>query len=209
HGIVVRTFAHATAVELARYATVPVINGLTDAHHPCQVLADLVTGAERRGGLDGLRYAWLGDGNNVANSWIEAAGALGLDLRVACPAGYDPSAEVLAAARATGRGRIAVVRDPREAADGADVLITDVWASMGQEAEREARARAFSGFTIDPSMLERASPDCVVLHCLPAHRGEEIADVVIEGPRSAVFDAAENRLHSQKALLELLLGGSD
>jgi ornithine carbamoyltransferase len=206
HGLLVRTFAHATLEEMAAYAGVPVINGLTDTHHPCQVLAELFTVLERRGRLEGLRYAWLGDGNNVANSWVEAAARFGLDLRVACPEGFEPDRTVLAEAAALRRGHVTLVREPREAAAGADVLVTDVWASMGQEAEAEARRRAFAGFTLDAALLAAADPAALVLHCLPAHRGEEIADDVLEGPRSAVFDEAENRLHVQKALLERLLG---
>ncbi len=212
HGIMVRTFGHDRAEEMSRYATVPVINGLTDLMHPCQVLADLLTVVQRRGGsrdpLRALRdasYAWIGDGNNMANSWIEAAGILGLDLAIACPAGHEPDAAVLARARAGERGRVTVVRDPAEAAAGRSVLSTDVYASMGQEAEAEARRVAFAGYTLDVALLRVASPDAIVLHCLPAHRGEEISDEVIEGPQSAVWQQAENRLHAQKALLELML----
>jgi ornithine carbamoyltransferase len=212
HGIMVRTFGHDRAEEMSRYATVPVINGLTDLMHPCQVLADLLTVVQRRaGGKDPLRalrdasYAWIGDGNNMANSWIEAAGILGLDLAIACPAGHEPDPAVLARARAGERGRVTVLRDPAEAAAGRSVLSTDVYASMGQEAEAEARRVAFAGYTLDAGLLRAASPDAMVLHCLPAHRGEEITDEVIEGPQSAVWQQAENRLHAQKALLELML----
>ncbi|HVV16598.1 MAG TPA: ornithine carbamoyltransferase [Polyangia bacterium] len=214
HGIMVRTFGHDRAEEMARYATVPVINGLTDLMHPCQVLADLLTVVQRHGGgkdpIRALRdgsYAWIGDGNNMANSWIEAAGILGLDLVIACPAGHDPDPGVLARARAGERGRVTVVRDPAEAAAGRTVLSTDVYASMGQEAEAESRRVAFTGYTLDAALLRTASPDAIVLHCLPAHRGEEITDEVIEGPQSAVWQQAENRLHAQKALLELILPG--
>jgi ornithine carbamoyltransferase len=212
HGIMVRTFGHDRAEEMSRYATVPVINGLTDLMHPCQVLADLLTVVQRRGaGKDPLRalrdasYAWIGDGNNMANSWIEAAGILGLDLAIACPAGHEPDAGVLAKARAGERGRVTVLRDPAEAAAGRSVLSTDVYASMGQESEAEARRVAFAGYTLDGNLLRVASPDAIVLHCLPAHRGEEISDEVIEGPQSAVWQQAENRLHAQKALLELMI----
>jgi ornithine carbamoyltransferase len=210
HGIMLRTFGHDRAEEMARYASVPVINGLTDLMHPCQVLADLQTVAQRFGGdvarsLRAVKYAWIGDGNNMANSWIEAAGILGLDLALACPAGYEPDAGVLARARASERGKITVVRDPAEAAAGRHVISTDVFASMGQEAEAEARRKAFAGYCIDAALLRRATPDAIVLHCLPAHRGEEITDEVMEGPSSAVWQQAENRLHAQKALLELLL----
>jgi ornithine carbamoyltransferase len=207
HGIVLRTFAQSRLEELARWSPVPVVNGLTDEAHPCQVLADLFTVFERRGeaALTQQRYAWIGDGNNMAHSWITAAAVLGLDLALACPAEYEPSADVLARARASGCGRIELVRSPREAARGRDVLSTDVWASMGQEDQRRARARAFSGYTVDEAMLSEAASGAMVLHCLPAHRGEEISDAVLEGPQSAVFQQAENRLHVQKAILELLI----
>ena len=220
HGIMVRTFGHDRAEEMSRFATVPVINGLTDLMHPCQVLADLQTVVQRFGATGGatagtigdpgrtlrsVSYAWIGDGNNMANSWIEAAGILGLDLALACPAGHDPDPGVLARARAGKRGRITVVRDPAEAAAGRQVISTDVFASMGQEAEAEARRSAFAGYAIDTTLMRSAHPDAIVLHCLPAHRGEEITDEVIEGPASAVWQQAENRLHAQKALLELLI----
>ncbi|HVO18104.1 MAG TPA: ornithine carbamoyltransferase [Anaeromyxobacter sp.] len=205
--LVIRTFAHATAEEMARFADVPVVNALTDSSHPCQLLADLLTVAERFGAdalaKGGLRVAWVGDGNNMANSWLEACVLLGFDLVLACPAGYDPDPALLA--RCGGRARL--VRNPSEAATGAHVLNTDVWASMGQEGEAEERRRRFAGIIVDEALVARARPDAIVLHCLPAHRGEEISDAVIEGPQSAVFDEAENRLHAQKALLELLLAG--
>jgi ornithine carbamoyltransferase len=205
-GLVVRTFQHAKLEEMAAYATVPIVNALTDASHPCQVLADLQTIAERLG-RDALRrtdlqVAWIGDGNNMANSWLEACIQLGFSLRLACPEGYDPDPALLE--KAGKRARL--VRTPAEAAKGAQVLNTDVWASMGQEAEAQERRKRFSGFIVDQALLAEADPRAIVLHCLPAHRGEEIADDVIEGPQSAVFDEAENRLHAQKALLELLLG---
>jgi ornithine carbamoyltransferase len=205
--LVVRTFEHEKLEEIARFASVPVVNALTDASHPCQVLADLLTIDERFGAdalaKPGLQVAWIGDGNNMANSWIEACCLLGFDLRLACPPGYDPDPKLL---ERTG-GRARVVRTPKEAARGAHVLNTDVWASMGQEAEAEKRKQAFAGFIVDEALVAEARPNAIVLHCLPAHRGEEITDAVIEGPRSAVFDEAENRLHAQKALLELLLAG--
>ncbi len=203
--LVVRTFEHEKIEEMARHADVPVINALTDASHPCQVVADLLTISERlghdavaRGDLD---VAWVGDGNNMANSWLEACAVLGFRLRLACPEGYDPDPRLLA--RAGGRARL--TRSPREAVAGASVVNTDVWASMGQEAEVEKRRRAFQGYLVDQALLGAAAPGALVLHCLPAHRGEEIAEEVLEGPQSAVFDQAENRLHAQKALLELLL----
>jgi ornithine carbamoyltransferase len=212
HGIVIRTFGHEIVEELARFAPVPVINGLTDLSHPCQVLADLFTVWERLGPdafePGGARFAWIGDGNNMAHSWIEAAAILGLDLTLACPEGYDPDAEVLANARknADFRTNIEVVRNPADAARDRNVISTDVWASMGEEAEQSAREKAFHGFCVDGDMLEKAARNAMVLHCLPAHRGEEITDAVLEGPASAVFPQAENRLHVQKAVLERLLG---
>jgi ornithine carbamoyltransferase len=212
HAVMVRTFGHDRAEELARYASVPVINGLTDLLHPCQVLADLQTvyahygdGGEVLSALRAQRYAWIGDGNNMANSWIEAAGILGLDLSVACPPGHEPDEKVLLRARQTERGRIVITRDPREAAAGRQVISTDVFASMGQEDEAEARRRTFAGYCVDGALLAAADRNAIVLHCLPAHRGEEITDEVIEGPQSLVWRQAENRLHSQKALLEWAL----
>jgi len=211
HAIMLRTFGHERVEEMARYAKVPVINGLTDLLHPCQVLADLQTVIQRYGADDvgrtlrGVKYAWIGDGNNMANSWIEAAGILGLDLAIACPAGYEPDAGVMARARATERGRITVVREPAAAVAGRQVISTDVFASMGQEAEADARRQAFAGFCIDGALMRGAAPEAMVLHCLPAHRGEEITDDVIEGAASAVWQQAENRLHAQKALLEWAL----
>ena len=203
--LVVRTFEHAKLEELARWASVPIVNALTDASHPCQVLADLQTVGERFGqdaiGRGDLEVAGVGDGNNMANSWIEASIILGFRLRIACPAGYDPDPALLARAGT----KVRVVRTPREAAAGAHVVNTDVWASMGQEAEAAQRAEKFRGFIVDRALLAAADPKAIVLHCLPAHRGEEIAEDVLEGPQSAVFDEAENRLHAQKALLELLL----
>jgi ornithine carbamoyltransferase len=203
--LVVRTFAHAKLEEMAAHASVPVVNALTDASHPCQVLADLLTITERFGAESlrrpGLEIAWVGDGNNMANSWLEACCVLGFPLRLACPPGYDPDPALLA--RAGARARL--VRTPAEAARGAHVVNTDVWASMGQEAEAAERRKHFAGFIVDRELVALADPSVVVLHCLPAHRGEEIAEDVLEGPRSAVFDQAENRLHAQKALLELLL----
>jgi ornithine carbamoyltransferase len=204
-GIMIRTFSHAVVEEMALASSVPVINGLTDDHHPCQVLADLMTARERGLDLRRMRVAFVGDGNNVANSWVEAAHLLGFTLRVACPKGYEPSRRVLREADAVGRGDVRVMRDPVEAAKGADVLYTDVWTSMGQETERRKRLAAFRGYRIDADLLRAAGKGAIVMHCLPAHRGEEITDEVIEGPRSAVFDEAENRLHVQMAVLEKLI----
>lgn len=203
--VMIRTYSHSVAAELAAASSVPVINGLTDDHHPCQVLADLMTAQERGFDLRRMRVAFIGDGNNVANSWVEAAHLLGFSLRLACPKGFEPSASIRREAAKTGRGDVRIVRDPLEAARGADILYTDVWTSMGQEKERTRRLRAFRGFCIDGEMLRAAGRNAIVMHCLPAHRGEEITDSVIEGPRSAVFDEAENRLHVQMAVLDRLI----
>jgi ornithine carbamoyltransferase len=203
-GIMIRTFAHTDVEELARYASIPVINGLTDLLHPCQVLADLLTVKEHLGGWEGKVVAWIGDGNNMANSWINAAGLLGFELRLACPAGYEPDAGVRQ--RNDGKAAIRLLRDPAEAAEGAHVVTTDVWASMGQEEEAEARRKAFTGYMVDEALMTRAAREAIFLHCLPAHRGQEVTDGVIEGPRSRVWDEAENRLHIQKALLAALMG---
>jgi len=204
-GIMIRTYDHADAEELARYGSIPVINGLTDLLHPCQVLADLLTVRESLGGWDGKVVAWVGDGNNMANSWINAAGSLGFELRLACPAGYHPNAEILK--RNQAKAKITVTADPREAVRGAHVVTTDVWASMGQEAEQEVRARAFQGYLVDAALMRLADPSAIFLHCLPAHRGEEVSEDVLEGPQSRVWDEAENRLHVQKALMATLMGG--
>ena len=203
-GIMIRTFAQEEVEELARWAPVPVINGLTDLLHPCQVLADLLTAQEEFGHeLERLRVAWIGDGNNMANSWLNAAHALGFELTLACPEGFDPDPAILE--RASGGGRVRLVREPAEAVRGASVVSTDVWASMGQEGEAAHRIRAFQRFTVDDSLMTEAAREAIFLHCLPAHRGEEVADSVIEGPQSRVFQEAENRLHAQKALLIALL----
>jgi ornithine carbamoyltransferase len=205
HGIMIRTFAHADVEELARWASVPVINGLTDWQHPCQVLADVATIRQHLGTYEGKRVAWIGDGNNMANSWIDAAYRLGFPLRLACPEGYEPDAALIR--RAQSVAQVEVVRDPREAAAGADVVTTDVWASMGQEDEQAERERAFAGYTVDAAVMEAAAPDAIFLHCLPAHRGEEVTAEVIDGPQSRIFDEAEQRLHVQKAILAVLMGG--
>jgi ornithine carbamoyltransferase len=204
-GIMIRTFSQAAVEELAHWSDVPVINGLTDMYHPCQVMADLFTVAEHKGSYRDLTYCWIGDGNNMANSWINAATVFGFKLQIATPPGYEPDSGVMERAQAAG-ARIAYTHDPREAASGADVLNTDVWASMGQEAEQQEREKAFAGFQIDSEIVRAAASDCIVLHCLPAHRGEEISDEVIEGPHSVVFDEAENRLHVQKAIMAALMG---
>jgi ornithine carbamoyltransferase len=203
-GIMIRTFAHAEIEELAKYADIPVINGLTDLLHPCQILADVMTIRQHLGGYEGKVVAWVGDGNNMANSWINAAYRLGFELRLACPEGYDPDPEIVR--RAQSNARVSVVRDPREAVDGAHVVNTDVWASMGQEEEQKVREKAFAGFQVDGKLMRGAANDAIFLHCLPAHRGEEVAAEVIDGPQSRVWDEAENRLHVQKAVMAVLMG---
>jgi ornithine carbamoyltransferase len=206
--IMIRTFAQEDVEELARHASIPVINGLTDSAHPCQALADVMTIRERLGRLAGLMVAYLGDGNNVCASLMVAAAKLGLNFRAATPEGYEPSAEAVEIAReaATETGAtIELLADPREAAAGADVLYTDVWTSMGQEEERERRLRDLAGFGIDDELVGLANEDAIVLHCLPAHYGEEITEDVLYGPQSAVWDQAENRLHAQKALMALVI----
>ena len=205
NGVMIRTFVHDDVTELAMHATVPVINGLTDLHHPCQILADLLTVREALGGWDGRVIAWVGDGNNMANSWIHAAGVLGFELRLACPKGYKPDAGVMAWAKKHANVRLS--HDPRDAAKGAHVVNTDVWASMGQEKEAARRAKAFKGFSVDRKLMALAARDAIFLHCLPAHRGEEVSDEVLEGQQSRVWDEAENRLHVQKALMVTLMAG--
>jgi len=204
-GIMIRTFDHAEVEELARHASIPVINGLTDLSHPCQVLADLFTVREALGTWQDKRIAWVGDGNNMANSWIEAAQVLGFELRLACPEGYEPNRTIFERAKAAG-ACLSITEAPEEAVQGAHVVNTDVWASMGQEEEAESRRKAFRGYTVDPELMGLADAKAIFLHCLPAHRGEEVAADVIEGPQSRVWDEAENRLHVQKALLATLLG---
>ena len=203
-GIMIRTYSHQAVTELARWSDVPVINGLTDLYHPCQVMADLFTVIEHKGSYRDLTFAWIGDGNNMANSWINAAAVFGFELQVATPKGYEPAPQVMARAAALG-ARIRYSNDPLEAARGAQVLNTDVWASMGQEAEQKQREQAFAGFQIDQRVVDAADSGSIVLHCLPAHRGEEISDDVIEGSHSVVFDEAENRLHVQKAIMATLM----
>lgn len=204
--LVIRTPAHDEALELARYATIPVINGLTDLLHPCQVLADLLTVQEAIGGWEGKIVAWVGDGNNVANAWIDAAGVLGFELRVACPEGYEPDRGLFEKNQKL--TRLTITEEPEEAVEGAHVVSTDVWASMGQEADAERRRAAFQGYTVTSELMDLADEQAIFLHCLPAHRGEEVEEAVLEGPRSRVWDEAENRLHVQKALLVKLLTAS-
>ncbi|MDY0213013.1 MAG: ornithine carbamoyltransferase, partial [Desulfuromonadaceae bacterium] len=202
--IMIRTYAQADIEELAHYADVPVINALTDLYHPCQVMADLFTVLEHKGSYREQTYCWIGDGNNMAHSWINAAAVFGFELRIATPKGYEPDSSVMEWAAQQG-ANILYTNDPLEAASNADVLNTDVWASMGQEEEQEQRRRDFDGFQINAETVATAAPQSLVLHCLPAHRGEEITDEVIEGPRSVVFDEAENRLHVQKAIMVTLM----
>ncbi len=204
-GIMIRTFAQQTVEELARHATIPVINGLTDLLHPCQILSDLFTIMEKKGRYEGLKIAYVGDGNNVANSWINAAARLPLKLALACPEGYDPDLQVLSRGQKEAREGIALYRDSKEAIADADVVYTDVWASMGQEEEKETRAKIFKDFQINEKVLSNAKDEYIVMHCLPAHRGEEITSEVIDGPHSVVLDQAENRLHVQKAIMEILM----
>ena len=202
-GIMIRTYDHAEVEELARFANIPVINGLTDLTHPCQVLADLLTVRQHLGDITKQKYAWIGDGNNMANSWINAAYRLGFELRLACPAGYDPDPAILR--RAQREAKVTVVRDPAEAVAGADVVNTDVWASMGQEEEQKIRAKAFAGYQVNGALMKRASRDAIFLHCLPAHRGEEASGDVVDGPQSVMWPQAENRMHAQRGLLAWLL----
>ncbi len=206
-GIMIRTFDQEDLVDLATYGSIPVINGLTDLLHPCQVMADVLTIRQHLGpDLSGVKVAWVGDGNNMANSWLNAAAVLGFELRLAFPAGYEPDAQLLERARSA--TTIVTTHDPREAVSGADVVNTDVWASMGQEEEAARRARDFQGYCIDESMMESASSRAIFLHCLPAHRGEEVSEGVLEGPASRVWDEAENRLHVQKAIMARVMGGA-
>jgi ornithine carbamoyltransferase len=203
--VVIRTYRHDTLTEFAAYSSVPVINGLSDLHHPCQALGDLMTIVEKKGRLKGVRLAYTGDGNNVANSLVEAASMTGMDLVLACPEGYEPDRDIFEKAKESASSNISVVMEPEEAVDDADVVYTDVWVSMGQEEEVDEKKRKLSKYQLNMKLLSLARKDAIVLHCLPAHRGEEITGEVIDGPQSVVFDQAENRLHTQKALLEFLL----
>ena len=208
-GIMARVFAHADVVGLAEHGTVPVINGLSDLLHPCQVLADLLTIQEKFGRLEGLKLAYIGDGNNMAHSLLNGGAKMGMHVAVGHPRGFAPDAGVVAGATAIASesgGSILITEDPREAAAGADILYTDVWASMGQESEHDERVAKFAGFQVDGALMGLARPGAIFMHCLPAHRGEEVAAEVIDGPRSVVFDEAENRLHAQKAVMVRLMG---
>jgi len=199
--IVARVFGHGIIEELAAASPIPVINGLSDYNHPCQIMADLMTMAQRRKTLEGLHVAWIGDGNNVATSWINAARRLPIRVTLACPEGYDPDPSVLAEAEKEANGRVRVVRDAKEAVAEADVLYADTWCSMGQEDERDRRRADLAAYQIDEALLSSAPDHAVVMHCLPAHRGDEITDGVMDGDQSVVFDQAENRLHAQKAVV--------
>jgi len=204
-GVIIRTFGHERIEEFAANCSVPVVNGLTDKHHPCQVLADLLTIQEKKGRLRGIKLAYIGDGNNVANSLIEAASKMGINLSLACPEGYEPDPLIFERAQAQAKSEIIILREPREAAGGADVIYTDVWVSMGEEKKSEEKKKRFKDFRINEKLLLCAKPDAIVMHCLPAHRGEEITSEVMDGPRSVVFEQAGNRLHTGKALLEKIL----
>lgn len=203
-GVMARTYSHTALEEFAENSYVPVINGLSDLYHPCQLVADMFTVTEHKENYRELKYCWIGDGNNMANSWINAAAIAGFELRIATPKGYEPDGDILSLARSQG-ANVILTHDPREAAEGADVLNTDVWASMGHEDEQEKRIKAFQGFQINAELVKLADPDAVVMHCLPAHRDEEITDEVVEGSQSIIFDEAENRLHVQKAILATLM----
>lgn len=205
--IVIRTYSQAFVEEFARYATIPIINGLTDQQHPCQILCDLFTVMEKKGSYEGLKVAYVGDGNNVANSWIDAAARLPFQLSLACPEKYEPDTDILVRGMKEAKHGITVYRNPFDAVFNADVIYTDVWTSMGQEAEKEERTRIFKAYQVNSKLLAQAREDVIVMHCLPAHRGEEITDDVIDGQRSVVIDQAENRLHVQKAIMEILIGG--
>jgi len=199
--IVIRANSHAMVERFAEHSQVPVINALTDLYHPCQLLADIQTYVEARGAIEGRRVAWIGDGNNVCHSWMNAARQFGFTLLIATPPGYEPDAQLLKACAA----QVSLTHDPKEAARGADIVVTDTWASMGQESEKADRLKAFQGYTVDRTLMQLAQRDAVFMHCLPAYRDVEVATEVIDGPQSVVWDEAENRLHAQKALLELLL----
>ncbi len=205
--LVVRTYGQEIVEELAQWSSIPVINGLTDQHHPCQILSDIMTVVEYKGrNLDELKIAWVGDGNNMAHSWIQAAARMGFPLSLACPKGYEPDAEILKKARDEAGERIHLSNDPAEAVDLADVVNTDVWASMGQEQEADERRRIFQSFQLNEELLKKAKADAIVLHCLPAHRDEEITDEVLEGPQSAAWNQAENKMHIHRAILEWAMG---
>jgi ornithine carbamoyltransferase len=208
NGIMIRTFDHKEVIELAENASIPVINGLTDFSHPCQIIADLLTIKDRKKTLKGVTIAYIGDGNNVCNSWLFAAPKMEMNIRVASPAGYEPAKDMVKKAEELSKAaktQVVITGSPQDAARDADVIYTDVWTSMGQEAESQKRIKDFQGFQINQGLVKLAKKDCIVMHCLPAHRGEEITDEVMDGPSSVVFDEAENRLHAQKGILALLM----
>jgi ornithine carbamoyltransferase len=205
--LAMRTFDHHLVEEFAQTSTIPVINALTDAYHPCQILSDIMTVIEHKGGYENVRIAWVGDGNNVANSWVNAASVLGLELMVACPDNHHIKPDIIAASGADTKKNIVFTNDPKEAVKGADVVYTDVWASMGEEDQLEGRLKTFKGFQVNEELLKGAKDDCLVLHCLPAHRGEEIAESVFEAKNAAFWDQAENKRHMHKAILECLILG--
>ncbi|HRF89242.1 MAG: ornithine carbamoyltransferase [Desulfobacter sp.] len=205
--LAMRTFDHHLVEEFAQSSTIPVINALTDAYHPCQILSDIMTVIEHKGGYENVRIAWVGDGNNVANSWVNAASVLGLELMVACPDNHHIKPDIIAASGADTKKNIVFTNDPKEAVKGADVVYTDVWASMGEEDQLEGRLKTFKGFQVNEELLKGAKDDCLVLHCLPAHRGEEIAESVFEAKNAAFWDQAENKRHMHKAILECLILG--
>ncbi len=204
-GVMIRAYRHETIENFARYASVPVINGLSDREHPCQLLADIMTIQEHFGSTEGVKIGWVGDGDNVCNSFVLASALTGIEISVASPPGYEPPADIIRTAKELG-GRVAVTRSPEEAVKDAQVVVTDTWVSMGEESESEKRLKAFNGFMVNEALMKQAASDAVFMHCLPAHRGQEVSEEVIEGRQSIVFDEAENRLHAQKALLVYLLG---
>lgn len=206
-GLVIRTYSQELLKEFAEFTDIPVINALTDLFHPCQVLSDIMTVIEYKGDYKNVKIAWVGDGNNVAHSWINAAAVLGLDLVLACPDGYSPNKDVMEMALERGVGNIVITSDPVEAVKNADVIYTDVWASMGQEKEQNKRKSIFEAFQVDRTLVKNAAKDVIVMHCLPAYRGEEISENVLEGPNSVVWDQSENKLHMHKAILEVLMKG--
>lgn len=203
--IVIRTFEHSKVEELAKYANIPVINGLTDTHHPCQVVADMFTIKEKKGSFNNIKIAYIGDGNNVANSLLEITSRLNINISMACPKGYEPNNDILQRIRRVSANEIEITTDPLKAVSNADVIYTDVWISMGQEENEEEKKTAFLKYQVNDALVTSANEKVIVLHCLPAHRGEEITDSVMDGPNSVVFDQAENRLHTQKAILEMLV----
>lgn len=205
HGIMARVFGHDIVLELGEYASVPVINGLSDLVHPCQVMGDMLTILEHRGHFDGLKLTYVGDGNNLANSWLKMASRIPMELRLSSPAGFDPDAKVLKETQDAGISEVKIIRDPIEAVTGVDIIYTDVWASMGQEDEAAERKKKFQSYQVNEAMLTHAKPDVKVMHCLPAHRGDEITDGVMDGPHAIVFDEAENRMHIQKAIMVTLM----